>query len=81
MSEQLRCFVNLPDGTKRPFPSATEVRDQEDGSIEIWNDRIYIDGFRKGEFNGYWMDPQFLIARKKEAERLKKLARRPKPRR
>jgi hypothetical protein len=64
--EETRCFVNLPDGSQRSFPTATEIRETEGEGIEIWNDRIILATFRKGEFLGCWMNPRFLIARKKK---------------
>ncbi|MFZ0960823.1 MAG: hypothetical protein WAO35_07945 [Terriglobia bacterium] len=65
--EEMRCFVNLPDGSQRLFPTATEIRDTEAGGIEIWNERIILATFHKGEFLGRWMNPQFLTARTKRA--------------
>jgi hypothetical protein len=56
--EEVRCFVNLADGTRRLFPTATEIREKADGGIEIWNDRICLDSFKKGEFWGRWIDPK-----------------------
>jgi hypothetical protein len=64
MPQSVNCFVTLPDKSKKEFPTATEVRDK-DGGIEIWNDRIFLGSFKKGEFLGYWIDPQVAAARNK----------------
>jgi hypothetical protein len=69
-SEEMRCFVDLVDGTKQSFPTATEIRDTSDGGIEIWNDRIFLASFKKGEFLGRWINPRFLIDRKTRQQRL-----------
>ena len=75
--ERMNCFVNLADGARKEFPTATEVRER-DGGIEIWNDRIFLDGFKKGEYRGYWIDSQVALARqvalglKKKPHQMKK---------
>ncbi len=74
--ERVRCFVDLIDGTRREFPEATERRDTESGGIEIWNDRIFLAAFGKGDFLGSWIDPQFLISRKRRAEKVGRIRRR-----
>jgi len=63
--EGMNCFVVLPDGTRKEFPTATEVREL-DGEIEIYNDRIFLWGFKKGEFQNWWLDPHLPTARKKQ---------------
>lgn len=63
--EEPRCFVKLQDGSVQQFPEATEIRDTETGGIEIWNDRIFVAAFRKDDFLSAWINPQFLISRKK----------------
>jgi hypothetical protein len=51
------------------FPSATEIREIEGEGIEIWNERIHLATFRKGEFLEKWINPQFLIARRERTGR------------
>lgn len=67
--EEPRCFVKLQDGSVKQFPEATEIRDTERGRIEIWNDRIFLAAFQKADFLSAWINPQFLIARKKRAQK------------
>jgi hypothetical protein len=64
-SEPVNCFVELPDGTKKVFPTATDVHDRE-GSIDIYNDRIFLGYFKKGDFLSYWIDPYVAAKRKKQ---------------
>ena len=60
--ESTNCFVTLSGGSRKDFPTATEVRER-DGGIEILNDRIFLDGFKKGQYRAYWIDPQVALAR------------------
>lgn len=63
-----RCFVNLPDGTQKDFPDATNLK-QDGGAIEIWDDHVLLARYNEGEHKGVWINPQFLVAQKKKAQR------------
>jgi hypothetical protein len=63
--KSMNCFVTMPDKTKKEFPTATEVRER-DGGIDIYNDCIFLGGFRKGEFLNYWVDPYVAATRNKQ---------------
>jgi hypothetical protein len=67
--KEARCFVKLQDGSVRQFPEATETRDTEGGGVEIWSEHIFLAAFRRDEFLSSWINPQFLIARKKKAQK------------
>lgn len=52
----------LPDGyvvrlvslEEKHFPTATRVEEQADGSIDIYFNRIYLGGYKKGEHLSHW---------------------------
>jgi hypothetical protein len=60
----VRFFVRngLPDGfvvrlasmDEKHFPTATEVRRNANGSIDVWFDQIFLKNFRAGEYLSYW---------------------------
>ena len=50
-------WVRLAGGEKRFFPTATRMRETRDGGVEVWNDRIYLAGFKSEEHAGYWLNP------------------------
>jgi len=68
-TEEERCFVKLADGERLEFPTATDVKDNEGDGIEIWNEHILLASFSKGEFLSYWINPHFVIARKRSVAR------------
>jgi hypothetical protein len=38
----------------RSFPTATIVKEMANGSIELWNDRIFLEAFAKGTFLNFY---------------------------
>ncbi len=47
-------MVRLATLQEKHFPTATRVEEKPDGSIEIWFDRIYLNGYVKGEHLRHW---------------------------
>jgi hypothetical protein len=39
---------------EKHFPTATTVRENSDGSIEVRFDQIHLKGYKKGEYLSYW---------------------------
>lgn len=70
-----RCFVTLPDGSQKDFPTATNIRDEDSESFSIWNDRVFLARYSAGEHRGVWFNPQFLINQKKEQARRNRIGR------
>lgn len=70
--EQGRCFVTLSNGTQRQYPTATAIRGTQDGGIEIYNERIFLASFKKGEFRNCWIAPRILVSQRKRGERVTK---------
>jgi hypothetical protein len=71
-----RCFVNLPDGSQKDFPTATRVKHEDNGSFEIWDDRVFLARYKVGEYKGVWFSPQFLMGQKKEQQKKDRMRRR-----
>jgi hypothetical protein len=46
--------VRLASMEEKHFPTATTVRENSDGSIEIRFDQIHLKGYKKGEYLSYW---------------------------
>ena len=54
--------MGMPDGfmirmanlEEKHFPTATKVEEKPDGSIEVWFDRIFLNGYAKGEHLSHW---------------------------
>jgi hypothetical protein len=47
--------VRLTDLKEEHFPTATRVEEKRDGSLEIWNDRVFLKSYKKGEHVGeFW---------------------------
>jgi hypothetical protein len=71
-----RCFVNLPNGGQKDFPTATRVKHETNGTFEIWDDCVFLARYKVGEYKGVWFSPQFLQSQKKEHERKDRMRRR-----
>jgi len=54
---EIPSWVCLPDGSKKLFPGVTEICEREDSGIDLWDEQIYRDGFAKGEYTAFWLNP------------------------
>ena len=55
---EIHGFVVLHNGTRKEYPTATEIRGSA-GIIDVWNEHIYLEGFKKEDVRDFWLDPRF----------------------